>query len=550
MEQRFALVDDQISDKICIPKLTLVLHIPTVNLAKVFLFVPSICFFITSVKSPKSQGSKFRFKSYIFASSKENVNFKLLSLNVRGIRSLEIRKALFIWLNKQKADIIYLQETYSLQDIENIWRTQWSGKMFFAHGSNHSCGVMTLIRKDLDFEDKSCLCDPVGRFIILNATVQGVKYVFANIYAPNKVHDQCIYFKELQDRLDGIISSPEQKVVMGGNFNVTFDSNLDCSGGSPAQKESVKVLEEICLDMDLVDVWRIRNPDIRSFTWKQTKPLIQRQLDFWLISDICQDEVEQVKIIPSIKSDHSAITLLFNGIEEQRHGLSHWKFNSNLTKDEEYLKLITDSVPVWIEEFKDVNDKRVLWDLIKYRIRQVSMRYSKEKARLRRVKILEIETSLTFYQEKCSADPSTENFEQLEILKSKYDAHFDYLSKGAIIRSRASWYEKGEKNTKYFLSLESHKKAKSCVRKVFTKNGTLSSDPKIIMNELEDFYTGLYDSEDNFPDYANLFLRHSEIPKLSPEKAATCEGKLTVEECLQSLQSFKKTNHLAMTDLL
>ena len=78
-------------------------------------------------------------------------------------------------------------------------------------------------------------------------------------------------------------------------------------------------------------------------------------------------------------------------------------------------------------------------------------------------------------------------FEQLEILKSKYDAHFDYLSKGAIIRSRASWYEKGEKNANYFLSLESHQKAENCVRKVFTKKGTLSSDPKIIMNELEDF---------------------------------------------------------------
>ena len=142
--------------------------------------------------------------------------------------------------------------------------------MFFAHESNHSCGVMTLIRKDLDIEGESCLCDPVGRFIILNATEQGVKYVLANICAPNKVCDQCTYFKELQDRLDGIMSSPEQKVVIGGDFNVTFDSNLDCFGGSPAQKESVKVLEEICLDMDLVDNWRIRNPDIRLFTWKQT----------------------------------------------------------------------------------------------------------------------------------------------------------------------------------------------------------------------------------------------------------------------------------------
>ena len=82
-----------------------------------------------------------------------------------------------------------------------------------------------LIRKDLEFQDReSCQCDPVGR-----------------------------YFNKLQDRLDGIASSPEQKVLIGGDLNVTFDSNLDCLGGSPAQKESAKLLEEICFHMDLVD---------------------------------------------------------------------------------------------------------------------------------------------------------------------------------------------------------------------------------------------------------------------------------------------------------
>ena len=70
----------------------------------------------------------------MFARSKENVNLKILSLNVPGIQSPEKRNALFICLNKQRADIINLQETYSSKDIENIWRTQWSGKMFFAHG--------------------------------------------------------------------------------------------------------------------------------------------------------------------------------------------------------------------------------------------------------------------------------------------------------------------------------------------------------------------------------------------------------------------------------
>jgi len=48
-----------------------------------------------------------------------SVNFKMLSLNVRGIRSLEKRKAVLIWLNKRNAHIIFLQETYSTKEIEN-----------------------------------------------------------------------------------------------------------------------------------------------------------------------------------------------------------------------------------------------------------------------------------------------------------------------------------------------------------------------------------------------------------------------------------------------
>lgn len=36
---------------------------------------------------------------------------------------------------------------------------------------------------------------------------------------------------------------------------------------------------------------------------------------------------------------------------------------------------------LWIEEFKNINDLRVKWELIKYRIRQLSMKYGREKAK-------------------------------------------------------------------------------------------------------------------------------------------------------------------------
>ena len=41
---------------------------------------------------------------------------------------------------------------------------------------------------------------------------------------------------------------------------------------------------------------------------------------------------------------------------------------------------------MWLKEFDEVKDKRLSWDLIKYRIRQASIKYSSEKALKKRKK--------------------------------------------------------------------------------------------------------------------------------------------------------------------
>ena len=99
-----------------------------------------------------------------------------------------------MWLDKRKYDIIFLQETYSTPEVEAFWKTQWKGKAFFAHGTNHSCGVLILIREDLEFELKSVNQDHEGRSIIIDVVVQGSDYVFANVYAPTKVQRQITFF--------------------------------------------------------------------------------------------------------------------------------------------------------------------------------------------------------------------------------------------------------------------------------------------------------------------------------------------------------------------
>ena len=170
-----------------------------------------------------------------------------------------------------------------------------------------------------------------------------------------------------------------------------FDQDLDGSGGIKKTKESVKILEDICLEQDLIDIWRVRNPTEKRFTWRQKTPIIQRRLDYWLVNDSLQDDIVSVDIIPSIKSDHSAITLSINGIDDSKRGPSFWKFNCSLVNDTNYCDLLDTNIKSWLEEFKDVVDRRVLWDLLKYKIRQLTISYSKTKARNRRAKLNELE---------------------------------------------------------------------------------------------------------------------------------------------------------------
>ena len=121
-----------------------------------------------------------------------NFQFKLLSLNVRGIR-----ECVFNWLLKQNADIFFLQETYSTKEIENQWRKQWRGELFFSHGTSRSKGVLVLVRENLDFKVKSTYTDDSGRFIFLDTLIQDSPFLLVNIYAPTKASERCQFLDEI-----------------------------------------------------------------------------------------------------------------------------------------------------------------------------------------------------------------------------------------------------------------------------------------------------------------------------------------------------------------
>ena len=174
--------------------------------------------------------------------------------------------------------------------------------------------------------------------------------------------------------------------------------------------------------------------------------MIQRRLDYWLISGDFQEDVHNTGIIAAIKTDHAAIVLQISSVEKQPTGPSYWKFNSSLLEVPEYINLIKDNVPSWLAEFGDVSDKSLLWDLIKFKIRQVTMKFSKtKKAKERRSRLWEIGNKLKDYQEIFDTFPTENNAIQLETIKSEYNSLYDYIIQGNVIRPRANCMNTGRK---------------------------------------------------------------------------------------------------------
>ena len=152
-------------------------------------------------------------------------------------------------------------------------------KKFFAHGSNDSRGVAILIRKSFDFKLQSVRSDEEGRYLILETTIQDVPFLLVNIYAPNTTSKQSLFFQTLSELIyDEGYNESNYKIILGGDLNITVDPDLDCSGGNPVLKDSVKCVEDTMMSYDLVDIWQICNPKSKKFSWRKKDQLFKDAL--------------------------------------------------------------------------------------------------------------------------------------------------------------------------------------------------------------------------------------------------------------------------------
>ena len=153
----------------------------------------------------------------------------------------------------------------------------------YSRGSNDSRCVLIVFREGLDIKIENEIKDTNGSVIILKAFIQGSDFILINISNANVEKEQ---LHTLDSLIDKVNINRDIKVILGGDLNFHFNSPLEADRGRPSFKlSSLALFEHLAKKWDLCDIWRMRNPDCKRFTYHKKKSFCKDDLItflFWM----------------------------------------------------------------------------------------------------------------------------------------------------------------------------------------------------------------------------------------------------------------------------
>ena len=168
-------------------------------------------------------------------------------------------------------------------------------------------------------------------------------------------------------------------------------------------------------EIGLVDIYRKLHPNLKAFTYESKSLKLKSRIDYFLISSKITTKVKRAEIRTSIAPDHKATFLSFE-TGEFRRGPGSWKFNNQLLEDDNYIQLITQSLPEVLDKYKDLESKQLLWEMIKMEIRAKTIAFAKKKRSESRQREVDLQNEIDKLDRKICADQCLD-----DIVLNKYE---------------------------------------------------------------------------------------------------------------------------------
>lgn len=202
---------------------------------------------------------------------------------------------------------------------------------------------------------------------------------------------------------------------MCGDWNVVLDPSMDNFNILHVRNPSSRdMIEEILKTYELVYPWHIGNPNDRKYTWRQPSPC------------------EKTNILPGYRTDHSAIIFTFSASLEKR-GKGYWKFNSQLLRDSDYVEKVKVCIKETANEYLVSDndddyfkvalscDDQLFFEILKMKIRSLSIDYSIAKSRDDKKHIVELENDIKILENSLNLKPDDAVLRSLQDKKNELE---------------------------------------------------------------------------------------------------------------------------------
>ena len=469
-----------------------------------------------------------------------DIRIKCITLNVRGIRDKNKRKKLFHWIESTNSDITFLQETYCTSDIVKDIEKDWPGTIINnVSDSVHSRGCMILFSPKFEYKMLDFHLSDDGRNVLVNIMINECIFTLVCCYAPNIPKARCIYFNSLWGWIKELCLN-DKAIICAGDLNCVDSIDDRQSGNMDKSAESFTSFKK---NLGLKDVWKTLHPSETAFTYIDPKGKCCSRIDYMLVSDQLCSFVDKCDISISPAPDHKAVIMSLNQNVKKR-GPGYWKLNNSVINEQAYADVIEEIINRTTEEYENETSYVHLWELLKLRIKEASIKYCIRRRREDKTMKRSIENLIDHIDSLLHNNENNDECDRLLNQRNKWvkelDCYYMKEAKGAQIRSRAKWVEECEKSTAYFFQLERVRQESSVITRLKTSEGDIVTKDDKILEAAAVFYRDLFNSKISETVATDGYLNNIRaLRTLNEEENSKCEGEISEKEMENAVNKMK-----------
>ena len=317
----------------------------------------------------------------------ETMLIKLNSLNINGFNKSTDKLAQFI--NQHNIHITFIQETHTIQQQQlSHFAHQYNFLVYpntdhsLTPQISHRQGTLTIINSNhLHLKPQMISSDIIlpNYIQLLSFTLSDMNYTLINCYLPSgnsspQTSHRTKAIKTLTSYLQKL-DYKNNKVIIAGDFNLVTNP-IDRTGHFTPNTIDKILFQKLLSSFDLIDSYRNLYPYSKTFSFSRSHPT--SRLDRIYISSSLTPKITQSSYCNITFSDHNkSPTLTLKIPSKINFKSSHWKLNNSILAIPLIHLYIKSFIKNLSEPLNPIQQPLNWWDLIKLKIKQRLILYSK-----------------------------------------------------------------------------------------------------------------------------------------------------------------------------